>query len=308
VPAVGADPDRYASAVREELARDDYLAVFPASDPAVLALRPSLRRFLDKVSCARAAVAVGLQVPPSRLFPSAEALLDEAATLDYPVIVKPDIKRAMAVRASSSAALAARLVPLLGQPGAVIVQPWLTDQLHGVVGLMWRGQVLASMHMRYQRIWPLPCGTVSAAETIAADLELEDRLAQLLAGYDGVFHADLAGPFLLDLNPRIHATLPLALAAGVDPVAGYCDVLLGIERPPARARPGVFFRWIEGDVRSVVRGWREGHFSTLSALHALRPRRGVVHGYESWRDPGPAVTRLRYAARRLLRGAPVTPA
>ena len=107
------------------------------------------------------------------------------------------------------------------------MQPYLRDALRGVVGVAWRGRVVEAMHMRYERIWPLPCGTVACAVTVAPDVELEERLAALLAGYDGVFHADLAGPYLLDVNPRIHATLPLALAAGINPVVRYCELLSG---------------------------------------------------------------------------------
>jgi hypothetical protein len=302
VPPVATDPQGYADAVRAELATGSYLTLLPASDPALLALDLPVRHLLDKVACAEAAQRAGLAVPPSQVFGTAAELLDAAGQLAYPVVVKPDIKRYMAARVESPAALASTVGPWVGQSGRVIVQPYLNTGLRGVVGLIWQGRLLQVMHMRYHRIWPRPCGTVAAASTAAPDLELEDRLVNLLAGYDGVFHADFAGTCLLDLNPRIHATLPLALASGTNPVARYCDLLRGRAVTPARSRPGVFFRWIEGDLRSVLWSLRKGELGTLAALHALTPRHGTVHSYESWRDPGPLWTRMRYVARRLRHG------
>ncbi|HET7457977.1 MAG TPA: hypothetical protein VFJ74_09995 [Gemmatimonadaceae bacterium] len=304
VPPVEEQPEEYAAAVRAELASGDYLTLFPASDFAIVALGLPVERFLDKVACAEIARTVGLEVPPSRVFESAEALRAAAGALEYPVVVKPDVKRCAAARLESEAALLAA-IDRGALDGRVVVQPYLRDALRGVVGVAWRGRVVEAMHMRYERIWPLPCGTVACAVTVAPDVELEERLGALLAGYDGVFHADLAGPYLLDVNPRIHATLPLALAAGINPVVRYCELLSGAsDTGVRRARQGVFFRWIEGDVRSVARSVREGRLGVGGAVRALAPRRGAVHSYESLRDIGPLWTRVRYLSRRLRsRGA-----
>ncbi len=300
VPSVESEPEAYATAVRRELSRQPYVAMLPASDRAILALGLPVRHLLDKVACAEAAARVGLTPPPSRIYDSAAELLDRAGELTYPVVVKPDVKRHAAIRATSGSQLAVALTPRVNDPGRVIVQPYLEDGLHGIVGLMWQGRLLGVMHMRYRRLWPLPCGTVASAETIEPDEQLEQRLQRLLAGYDGLFHADLAGRYLLDVNPRLHATLPLAIAAGINPVARYCDALRGIIAPPARARAGVHFRWLEGDLRSVFRGVRDGEIGLAQAVRALAPRSGTVHSYESWRDPGPLWTRSRYIARRFL--------
>lgn len=241
-----------------------------------------------------------MPTPPSRIYASAAELLDDAAGLDYPIVVKPDTKRHAAVRATSALELASTLKTIGRMPGVLIVQPYLQNQLHGVVGVMWRGQLHAAMHMKYRRLWPLPCGTVASAETTAADERLEARLTHLLEAYEGVFHADFAGPYLLDLNPRVHATLPLALAAGINPIGWYCDLLRGLTPPPARAEPGVLFRWLEGDIRSVLRATCDGEIGVTAALHELSPRRRTVHSYESLADPGPMWMRTRFLARRLV--------
>jgi hypothetical protein len=295
VPSVAADPDGYARAVRGELERFPYLTVLPITEPVLLALSLPVRHLIDKVECAKGAARAGIPVPRSEIFTSAQQLRDRAEGLDYPVVIKPDIKRQLAFCAKNAHDVRSAML----SEGRFIVQPYLDDDLHGVLGLMWRGTLVAAAHMRYLRTWPLPCGTVAAAETMSVDAELERRLEILMAGYDGLFHADFAGPHLLDLNPRAHATLPLALAAGVNLVGMYCDLVRGESIRPTRVRPGYFYRWIEGDVRSVATSVREGHMSVLSAIGALAPRIGAAHSFEALRDPGPLIARVAQIATRL---------
>ncbi len=299
VPSADVDPAGYAAAVRAELASHNYLTVLPASDIAAIALERPESRFMDKLYTAQQATLAGLMIPPSRVFDSYAALRAAESELTYPVIVKPAVKRFLAERADRPEQLA-RVADL---PGRLIVQPFLNDPLHGLLGLTWRGRLVAAVHFRYLRIWPFPAGTVAAAETVTPDYRLEERFGRLLAEHDGLFHADLAGPYLLDLNPRIHATLALAAASGVDLLADYCALLEDRAPEAVRGRPGVFYRWMEGDLRSLIRGVREGRISLPTALLAARPRRRTAHGLESLRDPGPFLERFRFLRGELeLRG------
>jgi hypothetical protein len=293
-----ADEAGYADAVREELSRHPYLTVLPTSDSAIIALGAPGQDLLDKIRAADRARAAGLPVPPSRVFSSLDEVMAARGGFEYPVVVKPAIKKYSASRIDAPD----ELPGVLAEEGPVIVQPYLSEQLHGVLGVAWEGSLVAAVHIRYLRIWPLPCGTVAAAETVTPDEDLEGRLTSLLGGYQGIFHVDLAGPYVLDVNPRVHATLPLAVVAGANLVSLYCDLLRGRRVPTVRGRSGHFFRWIEGDVRSVIRSVRNGHVGLGPALQALRPRRGAVHGYESLRDPGPLFARFRYLPSRLRRG------
>jgi predicted ATP-grasp superfamily ATP-dependent carboligase len=144
------------------------------------------------------------------------------------------------------------------------------------------------------RIWPVDCGTASAAVTTEPDVELESRLRRLLAGHEGVFQVQLIGDQVIDVNPRVYGSLPLAVAAGANLPAIACAATAG--RTPdslVRARPGVRYRWLEGDVRRVVHDIRRGHLSPWAGARALAPRRGTAHSVESLRDPGPGLARLR---------------
>jgi hypothetical protein len=284
----------FARAVREEQDQHAYLTVIPTSDAAVLALDGPGGNLVDKALLEERAERSGLSTPPTRLFASEQELLGSAADLEFPVVVKPRISRWAPFRADSPGDLGAAL----GRLGEVIVQPYLDQGLHAVGGVMWKGVLVAGVHQRYLRTWPRDCGTSSAAETVSPDLELESKLAALLGDHDGIFQVQLAGPYLLDVNPRPYGSLPLAVAAGANLVAMYCDLLRQLPVAPVRARPGVFYRWIEADLRRLWQDVRDGRTGVLSGLRELRPRRGAAHSTESLSDPGPMLARLWFAAGR----------
>ncbi len=295
VPSAELDPDRYRAAIEAESAARGYLAVLPGSDPALRALGRPEARFTDKLYTARRAAEAGIETPPTRVFDSYRDLLDAGGDLDYPIVVKPDVKRFLAQRVDRREELSR--VP--DGSGRLVVQPFLGDDLHGIIGLTWQGRLIAATRMRYLRIWPRPAGTVAAAVTIERDPVLEARLEQLLADHDGLFHADLIGPYLLDLNPRIHAALPLAAAAGSDVIRAYGALLEGREPRSVRGRAGVRFRWIEGDLRSLIHQVRRGRISIGDAVRWALPRPGTVHGLVSVQDPGPCLARLRFLPENL---------
>ena len=175
----------------------------------------AIRRVRDKAVAAAWARVHGLP-SPTTWFVTHRRLLEQIPQSEYPLVVKPTTKRYTAIRVRESS----ELPSALPDNGAVLVQPFLESPLRGVVGAMWRGRLLGAAHLRYLRLWPLPCGTVAAAETVSPDLALEEQLRVLLASHEGLFHVDLAGRHLLDVNLRAHATLPLAAVGQLGHVGG----------------------------------------------------------------------------------------
>ncbi|MGH8897461.1 MAG: ATP-grasp domain-containing protein [Egibacteraceae bacterium] len=293
-PAVSSP--EYGDAVRAELVDREYLAVLPTSDAALRALSPSMEYLLDKRLLDTYARAAGLPGPPTQAFATAAALRQSAGRLTYPVVVKPTTKRYEARRIDSGAELAQPLP----DDGPVLVQPYLSGGMIAVGGVAWRGRLVAAVHQRYLRTWPVDCGGASFAVTVAPDLKLEERLVRLLTGYDGIFMAQLAEGHLLDLNPRVYGSMPLAAKAGANLVGVYCDLLKGVvpAHEPLRARPGVYYRWLEGDLKHLAHARRHGQTGLWATLAALRPRLGAAHGPESLRDPRPMLARLRYLAHQ----------
>jgi hypothetical protein len=294
VPTVtepGFTDQAFANAVRAELARNDYLAVMPTSDAALLALGRPIGHLVDKACLAEGARNAGLALPPTRVFARWQDLLIAADGLDYPLVVKPTVSRWRPIRIETRE----RLRSADPRRGALLVQPFIDAQMSSIAGVTWRGELIAAVHQRYLRTWPRECGTSSAAVTVEPDLHLEGALLRLLEGYEGVFQAQFAGPYLLDLNPRPYGSLPLAVAAGANLPAIHCDLLRGYPVLPVRARPGIFYRWVEADIRHVWQSLRAGTMTLPEAAMALRPQMGTAHSTESLNDLGPALARIRFA-------------
>ncbi|HZJ52272.1 MAG TPA: ATP-grasp domain-containing protein [Actinomycetota bacterium] len=288
VPAV--DEPGYAEAVRAELASRPYLTCLPVSDSALLNLDYPVRHLLDKTVLARLARDVGLSSPPSGTFSSGAELRAASRGLDYPLVVKPVVRDRRPFRADSAADLK-RAANIRGE---VMVQPFLNEPIRTVGGVMWQGRMVAAVHQRWHRIWPMPCGQASYAITIAPDEELEERIRLLLSDYDGIFNVQLIGPHLLDVHTRPYGTQSLALAAGVNLAGVWCDLLDGKSVSPARAREGVAYRWLAGDLRHLRWALKSGTMSPAQSLSEFRPRLGTAHGTESLLDPGPIIARIRY--------------
>jgi hypothetical protein len=183
----------------------------------------------------------------------------------------------------------------VSQNGPVLVQPWIDAPMHAVAGVVWGGRLVAAVHQRYLRTWPVICGVACAAVTMPVAHDVVDPIVRMLRGYDGLFQAQFVGRFLVDLNPRVYGSLPLAVAAGANLPAIVCDLVAGREAPTSRGRAGVAYRWPEGDLRHLAGEARAGHLPARALIRALRPRRSTAHSVVSLRDPRPMLTRIAYA-------------
>jgi predicted ATP-grasp superfamily ATP-dependent carboligase len=268
----------------------------------LLALGLADDTLIDKGSMAKAAAAVGLATPEGRTYGTLAELRDDVAALPYPAVIKPSISRFTAKRVDRPAD-----VERIGEvEGPFLVQPFIDAPLRSIGGVMWEGRMVAAVHQRYLRTWPARCGGASAAETTGPDQELEERTLELLGEHAGIFHVQLAGDLLLDVNPRVYGSLPLAQRAGVNLVGLTCDLLRGSAPPPAvlRGAPGIFYRSLEGDLRNRLHELRRGRIGVVEAVSSLLPRRNAAHGPESLKDPGPMIARARFAASRVIRRTP----
>jgi hypothetical protein len=283
----------FVQSIRAEIDRLPYVAVLPTSDTTLIALGDPGARFVDKESLFERAEAAGLGFPPTEMFASGLELVGAAGRLDYPVIVKPAVGKPP--RRADGPEDISWWRP---KTARLIVQPFLTEPIRTVNGVMWEGRLAAVAHQRYLRVWPPDAGMALAAETIEPDAELEERVVSFMEGYSGIFELELCGPYLLDVNARIYGSVMLAVKAGANLPAIYCDLLRGRPVGLVRARTGVSYRWLEADIRYVLAGVRSGRLSLSEAAGLLRPRLGVAYGgAESLTDPGPMFARLKYALR-----------
>jgi predicted ATP-grasp superfamily ATP-dependent carboligase len=183
-------------------------------------------------------------------------------------------------------------------------------------GLFVSNELVALITTRWHRRWPPPDGATSFCETIAPPPQLLAKVAALLAAlrYEGIFELELLdlgdGEFsAIALNPRPFGWLALAVRAGTNLPALWCDCLLQKRPAPVRARPGVFYRWDDGDARHLV--WQLVRGNVRAAARVLKPRRRVAHAYFELRDPAPLAAALAFLVvgrlrRYASRGLPLT--
>lgn len=289
----------YVRAVRQLMREHDYLAVLPASDAAMLALQWPGSHLVHKTEVPRAAQRAGFLGTADLTYADSDALLEDAEGLPYPVAVKADAKHGTSGFGVWRANKPEDLCEATSLPGPFVIQEWIAGTMRAVTGVVWDGELVAVAHQRYLRTWPRECGVASAAVTTTPDLEVEDRLPSLLGGYSGVFQVQLIGAHVIDINPRVYGSLPLALRAGLNLPDIVCRLARGAPRPARRlrAKEGVRYRWLEGDIRHVIEGVRHGELHSYEAARALRPLPATAHGDVSITDPAPSLARLLYATQ-----------
>jgi predicted ATP-grasp superfamily ATP-dependent carboligase len=301
-PDPGGDPTGFARTSAEVAADRGVDVVLPTTEAALVALARSeqpfpgstvvacgdprrLDRLLDKQHVADVARAVGIAVPPRLRLgaddePPPHTLIDR-----FPVLVKPprsDLDQGDGRLVHHPARLATEpgelTEALLRLPdGRGDVEPFLDGELLGYSGIHHRGQILDLVAVRAQRTWPRRCGQFSLAHTVPADPDLVAGLSRLLTAlqWDGLFQVDLVRHrdqfHLLDLNPRIYASLGLALAAGRNQMATWVGRLLGLE---------------VGDPGLTTYELGVGYRVTHRDLAAAYTEGGLRSGWAAWRATG----------------------
>jgi predicted ATP-grasp superfamily ATP-dependent carboligase len=312
------DQDRFAVELAQSAAGLGAAVVLPASEIALLALtrnvdafrdavtvavcKPEVvRRATDKAALAEHAAAAGLPTPPTAVVSATKI---DPQEISLPAVVKP-LRSEMLIGGAYRHTSARRVETLAELRSAVedlpecagLVQPHVPGRLVAVSGVFWDGEMICAVHQSSSRTWPVDCGTISYAETVAPDRELERAAARLLLsfGWRGLFQLQLIESsgerYLIDFNPRIYTSLALAVAAGANLPAIWVDLLLG--RKPASIdgyRVGVRYRHEEHDPRSLLAALKRRRIRAV--LRGALPHRRTTHAVFKLADPTPLITTL----------------
>lgn len=275
--------------------------------------RVAVRTSLDKVRLLEAAQTVGLRSPPSIVCENEADARAAVHDLGLPLVVKPSGSflpngnqfRQQRVALVDDEDALADVLHSFGRP--FIVQRF---EEHGQVvsyaGVMTPAGLLATVVARWSRRWPPRAGATTFCQTIVPPSGLAERVERLLGtlGYHGIFELELLehsnGRYAaIDLNPRVFGWLALALRAGVNLPALYCDWLCGRQALPLTAPAGVPYRWEDGDAAHLL--WQLRHGRSRAAAAVLRPVSGTAHAYFDLADPGPLLARGLLLARKRFR-------
>ena len=329
MPGAQVDSEDYVRRLSEVVRRGSYDMVIPGTERSLLPIsehraliEPHARlglpphedvlRALDKPLLQEQADAVGLAAPRSVVCSSTDEALAAAVGHAFPLVVKPTCSVV-----SSDGGLSQRKARVVREPAhleaavtAVGVPFMLQEYVSGptivsCAGVRVEGRLLGFTLARYARTYPSEVGSAALARTIAPAPSLVRQVEDLLEriGWRGMFELELLelghDRFgAIDLNPRPFGWLALAIGAGANLPALWCDHVLG--RPsvdPSGARVGVNYRWEDGDLANALSQLRSRRLRSAAAV--LRPHRHVVHAHFQADDPAPLVARMFSIAKEV---------
>ncbi|MBI3791999.1 MAG: acetate--CoA ligase family protein [Gemmatimonadetes bacterium] len=274
----------------------------------------TLLRAFDKNETTRIAASVGVTVPQTRTAASPADARAAAATLTYPVVLKPVSSEELdahgrmqatgaPVYARTPAELEPAIAAIFSRAPAIVLQEFIEGTGAGYFALMNQGQLrLEFGHRRIRDVRPTGSGS-AVRESAALDPRVRDAGRKVLEalGWHGVAMVEFrirpdGTPVFLEVNGRFWNSLALAVVAGADfprllaeiAERGDCETIPGY-------RVGVRCRWFLGDARhlaEVMRGRPAGFPGPFPArlptlLEFLRPVPGTFHDNFTLDDPLP---------------------
>ncbi|HET9728345.1 MAG TPA: ATP-grasp domain-containing protein [Acidimicrobiia bacterium] len=279
VPDPGADREAFVEAVERATRAVGPSAIIPVHDGSIEALRAHRSRFpqlalaseaaLDvatsKARTYAAAMEIGIRVPTSMAVSNSDELRTALAELGAPLVVKPDRSwywsRDRGMRVAPGVGTDRRSAEQLAAAiwdvgGSVELQEVLPGRREAVSLMRAGGRIRARFAQAAERTLP-PLGGASITRrsiTFPPDAgEIALRLVEAidLDGYSEVEfrRAGDGEPVLMEVNPRLSASVEVAVRAGVDfPAMVYAWVAGDALEAVDGYEVGVRMRWLGGDI------------------------------------------------------------
>ena len=291
--------------------RDVLLA---AGARVVLPCHDNLLRAFDKNETTKLAASLGIAVPQTTLMFATDDPRPTAASIRYPVVLKPrssgelsdrgEIRTTGRPRYASNAMEFVRAYEEMSRRAStILVQQYVEGEGTGYFALMRHGELRAEFaHRRIRDVYPTGSGSAMRV-SVRPDPEIREAALAILQAlnWHGVAMVEFRrkegqAPVFLEVNGRFWHSLPLACYAGMDFPAllakmaesGDVDAVLPY-------RIGVRCRWLLGDFRHLLEVWRgapdgfpdpyPGRLHTAAAF--FTPVSGTKHDLFTWDDPLP---------------------
>jgi predicted ATP-grasp superfamily ATP-dependent carboligase len=286
-----------------------------------LAPEQALAVAIDKTRTLAFAETVGLRAPFVTDPGQAGAAIDEVG---LPVVVKPTRswtqeegigRRLIATVLTTRDAAVAAIDAILREGVEVVLQEWLSGDREALSFFHARGKTWARFAQRADRTSPPLGGSSVLRESIPLPEDIAPAAERLVAelGLDGYseveFRRDAEGrAALMEINPRLSASVEIAVRAGVPFPRLLHDWACGEPLQEVSGyRAGLRMRWLGGDLswlRSVL-GQQPGP-DVPSRGRALRMlaadfARPAGYDYVDLHDPHPAFVAASGVVRRLRR-------
>ncbi len=321
--------EAYGALLEDWLRRYGARVLIPSHDGTIAMLRSHRVRLEQRAALALASEAaltiavskertlavakrLGIPVPREALLRSVDDVPMALREIGLPAVVKPseswlsngeDGQRAgpQLVVSPDEARHAVERVVRSGNP--TLFQQYLTGRREAVSFLYAGGEVHARFAQWAKRTRPSVGGESVLRQSIAVPQDAGPYAESLvreidLEGYSEVeFRRDAAGvPCLMEINPRLSASVEVAVRAGVDfPFLIYQWASGGPIDAVATYRVGGWMRHLGADVDTTLSSLQDrGRPGVASPAHAIMDfglsfLRPTGYDYFDWRDPRPAV-------------------
>lgn len=284
-------PDAYFGCLKDWLRKIGARVVLPSHDGTTALLRrhrteltslarlaiasePALDIAVSKERTLAAATSVGMHVPEEFIIHAPGDLGAAIAAVGFPAVVKPSESwlsdgrqglwagPTLVVNATETEAVIARLTRFGGR---ALFQKFLPGRRDAVSFIYRDGRFHARFAQWAQRTRPPVGGESVLRQAIAIPADLGDCSEALirnigLEGYSEVeFRRDATGvPYLMEINPRLSASVEVAVRAGVDfPLLLY-QWAAGEPSPTiAKYRTGGWMRHLGGDIETTIAALEE---------------------------------------------------
>jgi predicted ATP-grasp superfamily ATP-dependent carboligase len=290
-----------------------------------LAQEPALEIALYKERTLEVAEKLGLRIPRAVLVASVSEVERAIREIGLPAVVKP--VQSWSWGDQQAVGLSCRLVTTLEEVyqavGAltgcgvkVLFQQFLSGSREAVSFLYDNGQFYARFAQWAKRTSPPLGGTSVLRQSIAIPEDIGEQAERLvreieLEGYSEVeFRRDNAGmPYLMEINPRLSASVEIAVRAGVDfPYLMYQWAIGDQITKVENYQVGLWMRYLRGDFETTLEALKQrgrpGVPSPSRALLDFCASFFVPMKYDvlDWKDPLPAWTASVDFAHHVLHG------
>ncbi len=344
VPDFGEDPDAYVDAVLRVCEERGPKSLIPAHDGSLeafrarredverrvglaLAAEDALAVAVDKTQTLAFAQAIGLRIPRGVVVSDAAQAAAAVEQVGLPVVVKPTRswtsrdgpgRRLQAEVLTTRAEALAAIEKILIAGVEVVLQEWLPGDREAISLMRAHGRTWARFAQRADRTLPPLGGSSIVRESIPLPDDITPRAEQLVAelGLDGYseveFRRDGNGEAaLMEINPRLSASVEIAVRAGVPFPRLLHDWAIGetLEEVPGY-RAGLRMRWLGGDLSWLKSALSEpGRPDVPSRTSSLARfvgdfARPMGYDYLDRSDPRPALVAASGVASRAARRGP----
>ncbi|PYQ11158.1 MAG: hypothetical protein DMF80_22350 [Acidobacteria bacterium] len=294
-----------------------------------LADEPAMDVAVSKERTLTVAEGLGLRMPRGLVVRDPSEVPAALKEIGLPAVVKPSESwlgagqrgtRVVSQLVTTADEAAAAVAELTRFGGVTLFQQLLSGRREAVSLLYANGEVHARFAQWAKRTSPPLGGESVLRQSIAVPDDIGRQAERLvreigLEGYSEVeFRRDGAGvPYLMEINPRLSASVEVALRSGVD--FPYLLYQWASGQPIDKVetyRVGVWMRYLRGDFMTTIaalqqRG-RPGVTPPVAAVlgFGMSFFRPMAYDYLDWEDPRPAFKAAadftRYAARAVMSG------